>query len=51
MVPNDGDEQRGQDGAVDDGGVPVVKRKNDRVRGVCEGPVNNDEQKWRREMV
>ena len=45
VVSNDGDEQLGRGGAVDDGDVPVVKRPGQHVSGVRGGPVHDDEQK------
>ena len=51
VPPNDGGEQHGRDGAVDGGGVPVVKWPSQHVSGVRGGPVNTTGQKWQRKDV
>ena len=44
---NDGDEQRGRDGAVDDGGAPVNTRPNERVSEVRTGSGSKESKEWR----
>ena len=45
---NDGDEQRGRGGAVDDGGAPANARPNERVRKGHGRAGSRAARKWRR---